>query len=573
MADEAWLESVAMRPMLEALLEAVCKDKPDVMLAYAIQWLRESYPDQAEAAFTHSPSAWAPRADVDPSPEGLMAYLKEVEATDFLEGILERAIRAQPSNVVAFVIDECAALLTGVSQVAGGSGVVGSYVGRMADAAVQGSTPHPDTPALFEAVSDGDVDLVRQLLSEVGVPADAHEAKTHATALLSAAEGQEECLAELLAAGATVDAQNMLGETALMKAVKYADAECIRMLLDARADPGLRDVGGKSALDLAVEADEPELLALLDPTGTLAAPVPPPPAPPKPSRRRGSVSSESIDPTAEVDLASTPRYEKAPEVSSRLEELLDGSFLFRALDRETRGALVLSMVERQHAAGETVITQGEAGDFFYICDAGHLDCFVSAEGEGFPGRQVTEYGPGATFGELALMYNCPRKASIIARTDVTLFGIERDVFRTLVLAKYMAQRMRFEEILATIPLLQSMDSYERAALADGFDELSFPAGARVLTEGEFGQTFYVLLDGTAVATQADANGVEHSIKSYASGDYFGELALLRNEARAASVLAETECKCIVLDKRSFERLLGPVRTILARDASNYAKHI
>ena len=63
------------------------------------------------------------------------------------------------------------------------------------------------------------------------------------------------------------------------------------------------------------------------------------------------------------------------------------------------------------------------------------------------------------------------------------------------------------------------------------------------------------------------------MKRYGAGDYFGELALLNNDVRAASVVAVTDCDCILLDKSSFERLLGPVHAILARDAENYAKHV
>jgi cAMP-dependent protein kinase regulator len=88
-----------------------------------------------------------------------------------------------------------------------------------------------------------------------------------------------------------------------------------------------------------------------------------------------------------------------------------------------------------------------------------------------------------------------------------------------------------------------------------------------------GHIFYILTEGDAVATQQDGNGAAVQVKAYASGDYFGELALLRNDARAASVSATSECKCISLDKASFERLLGPVHAILARDAENYAKHV
>jgi hypothetical protein len=202
MADEAWLESVAMRPMLEALLESVCKDKPDVLLAYAIVWLRACYPQQASAALCLPPPVeWRSRTDVDPSAEGLTAYLKEIYATDILEGILERAIRSQPVNVVAFVLDECAAMLTGVSRASGvigggggNGGLAGGYVGQMFDATIDGSAPqHTDAPApktapLFEAVAASEVEQVATLL-EAGVPADAREPKTLGTTLRSAAEG------------------------------------------------------------------------------------------------------------------------------------------------------------------------------------------------------------------------------------------------------------------------------------------------------------------------------------------------------------------------------------------------
>ena len=155
--------------------------------------------------------------------------------------------------------------------------------------------------------------------------------------------------------------------------------------------------------------------------------------------------------------------------------------------------LLHSMEVQEYAEGEPVIEQGDReGKYFFIVDRGELDCFVRSEGHEGYGRKVTHYGPGATFGELALMYNCPRAASIVPTTPVALFAIARDVFRTLILQKYMAQRMRFEQILETIPLLQSMNTYERAALADGFHEEPYEEGAAIITEGEHGSIFYLL---------------------------------------------------------------------------------
>ena len=54
---------------------------------------------------------------------------------------------------------------------------------------------------------------------------------------------------------------------------------------------------------------------------------------------------------------------------------------------------------------------------------------------------------------------------------------------------------------------------------------------------------------------------------YNKGGYFGELALIRNEPRAASVIAKTECKLLKLDRISFKRLLGPIENILKRNSN------
>ena len=67
--------------------------------------------------------------------------------------------------------------------------------------------------------------------------------------------------------------------------------------------------------------------------------------------------------------------------------------------------------EKRFAAGAVIIEQGADGDLFYILDSGECDVYV----DGVDGKPVKHYDSGAHFGELALMYNAPRAASVQAK--------------------------------------------------------------------------------------------------------------------------------------------------------------
>jgi cAMP-dependent protein kinase regulator len=82
----------------------------------------------------------------------------------------------------------------------------------------------------------------------------------------------------------------------------------------------------------------------------------------------------------------------------------------------------------------------------------------------------------------------------------------------------------------------------------------------------------MLSEGTAKATKF-INGVESTVKSYSSGGYFGERALLLNDVRAANVVATSNVICLCLDRETFKRLLGPLDLILRRNMDEYKKFI
>lgn len=117
-----------------------------------------------------------------------------------------------------------------------------------------------------------------------------------------------------------------------------------------------------------------------------------------------------------------------------------------------------------------------------------------------------------------------------------------------------------------------MDSYERSKLAEAFREHDFTQGQVVIREGEAGDCFYIVLEGEAVATKVLKIGQAPSeVKRYKPGDYFGEIALLKNVPRAASVTATSAegLRLVSLDRACFKRLLGPLDDILKRNMDSY----
>ena len=79
------------------------------------------------------------------------------------------------------------------------------------------------------------------------------------------------------------------------------------------------------------------------------------------------------------------------------------------------------MEEKTFDAGATVITEGEAGSVLYGVEEGELDCSKRLNGEDSEPTHLKTYQPGDAFGELALLYNAPRAATIVAKTSVTLW--------------------------------------------------------------------------------------------------------------------------------------------------------
>lgn len=219
---------------------------------------------------------------------------------------------------------------------------------------------------------------------------------------------------------------------------------------------------------------------------------------------------------------------------------------------------------------DKVITEGDDGDCLFVIDSGTYKCTKVFAGNTEPTHLKT-YEPGEAFGELSLLYNAPRAATIAAESDDgLLYSLDRNTFNHIVKDAAAKKRERYEDFLGCVKILQSMDAYERSKLADAFKEEIYQDGDYVIKEGESGNVFYFIESGNCHATKTiEAGKPPIEVKSYEKGDYFGEKALIENEPRAANVIAQGEATVVSLDRHSFKRLLGPIEKIMKRNMEIY----
>lgn len=139
--------------------------------------------------------------------------------------------------------------------------------------------------------------------------------------------------------------------------------------------------------------------------------------------------------------------------------------MFSALNQEEKDIVVGAMVERHFKAGEEVIREGDAGAVLFVVEEGRLSCWKTFN-KGSEPKYLKEYEPGEAFGELALLYNAPRAATIRAETDALLWELDRATFNHIVKDAAQKKRDKYDDFLGSVEILQSMDAYERAKIAD-----------------------------------------------------------------------------------------------------------
>ncbi|RLN74530.1 hypothetical protein BBJ28_00009454 [Nothophytophthora sp. Chile5] len=277
------------------------------------------------------------------------------------------------------------------------------------------------------------------------------------------------------------------------------------------------------------------------------------------SHRRSVVSSFVPLPTQQW---TPPVHAKSAQDAESIRRSVRRNLLFANIPEDTLQVLVDAMKYTAVDADVDVVTQGDAGgDRFFILDSGACDVLVNE-------RVVGEVAATSTrnfFGELALLYDAPRAATVRAKTPVECWSLDRVTFKRVLMATTMQQRALYLDFLGQVPIFSTLSSYEKMTVADALRVQFVDAGATILIEGSRGDDFYIVADGEVRCTR----GGEEVSARLGAGDFFGELALIHDDVRQATVTAVRKTKCLVLDRGTFRRLLGPMQEHLRKRADLY----
>jgi len=284
-------------------------------------------------------------------------------------------------------------------------------------------------------------------------------------------------------------------------------------------------------------------------------------------RARQSVSAEAYGTWNQKKAYTPPNHPKTDEQKSRLQNTLSKSFMFASLEDKDMQTILLAMKECVFAASTKVITEGEDGDYLFVIEKGTLECFKTINGEE---KVVKTVNTGDVFGELALLYNCPRAATVVAKDECICWQLDRESFNHIVKDAAVQRRNKYDDFLKSVNLISSLEAYERSQIADALKAETFKKGDKIVVQDDPGDKFYILEEGALYAMKQQNGEEEKRVMDYKVGDYFGELALLKNQPRAASIIVESDtAKVLSMTRLSFNKMLGPLAHILSRQVSNY----
>jgi cAMP-dependent protein kinase regulator len=257
--------------------------------------------------------------------------------------------------------------------------------------------------------------------------------------------------------------------------------------------------------------------------------------------------------------------------------------LFSDLPKNAFIQLMEQMRMRSVLPDESVIREGDVDDSMFIISSGRVKVTKTSDA----GAEIVlaHLSDGAFFGEMALLSESPRTASVLATEETVLFEVSRQVLNQVItnfpsvqgiMMRFYRQRL-LSNLMATSPIFRPLDAEQRKSLVEKFKSREVPANEKLLEEGAPGDGLYLLLSGQAEVSKK-VDGKRTVLAHLKGGDVFGERSLLTNQPVSASIRTLRKSIVLKLPRRTFAEIASTHPQLLAhiselsseRDKTNQA---
>ncbi|XP_063243758.1 cGMP-dependent protein kinase, isozyme 2 forms cD4/T1/T3A/T3B isoform X2 [Bacillus rossius redtenbacheri] len=276
-----------------------------------------------------------------------------------------------------------------------------------------------------------------------------------------------------------------------------------------------------------------------------------------PSRtKRQAISAEPLV-VEDRNIVKIPKSPRSRELIKAA--ILDNDFM-KNLELTQIREIVDCMYPVEYKAGSLIIKEGDVGSIVYVMEEGRVE--VSRES-----KYLSTLAPGKVFGELAILYNCKRTATIKAASDCKLWAIERQCFQTIMMRTGLIRQAEYTDFLKSVPIFKDLPEETLIKISDVLEETFYNEGDYIVRQGARGDTFFIISKGKVKVTIKQPNTVEEKyIRTLQKGDFFGEKALQGDDLRTANIIADDPegVSCLVIDRETFNQLISSLDEIRTR---------
>ncbi|KAK3282783.1 hypothetical protein CYMTET_9493 [Cymbomonas tetramitiformis] len=250
-------------------------------------------------------------------------------------------------------------------------------------------------------------------------------------------------------------------------------------------------------------------------------------------------------------------YMKTEEDVQIIRDAMQNSVLLQNVPCDLVDQMVKSAQAVEYTLGTTVMQKGDVGEFFHVMRSGKCAVFMDSA----MNVSIATMNEGDSFGELALMYSSPQRATVQAKTHVKAWAVTQHCFNEILHDYIEATHRQDFKFMQSMPLFSCFDAKSLHDIYDKMDVSVYNAEEVIIRQGDKGHSFFLLCHGSARATIRHPNSdTAEVVRDYLVGDYFGEHALIYVGAkRSASVIACSNSICLTCNYKTFRKIMDNCR--------------